>query len=134
MQLGAPTLGNRYNIDILRHSKEPEQLKSFVNLDGQKLGIEFNEELTRCRFFIYADKKAQSSYDTDWISLDDTLHTMKSVLFDMVRQYYKDKDRLIRGDLPMYTRLELQIPAVHLYYHANAGTLPKLFEREIIYF
>lgn len=128
-------MAKRYHIDILRHSKEEKDpLKSFVNLDGQKIGIEFDDELTSCRFFLYTKKKAESSCETEWISLDETFQLMESTLFDMIRAYYKKTGRLIRGELPMYTRLELRMPVVHLYYHANAGTLPRVLEREIIYF
>lgn len=48
----------RYDISILKHSKEPKpKLKTFVNLDGQKLGIEFDDQLENCRFFIYTKKE-----------------------------------------------------------------------------
>ena len=60
----------RYDISILKHSKEPKpKLKTFVNLDGQKLGIEFDDQLENCRFFIYTKKKKDASEYSSWISI-----------------------------------------------------------------
>ena len=42
----------KYDINILRHSKEErQQLKTFINLDDNKIGIEFDDKKTKCRYF-----------------------------------------------------------------------------------
>lgn len=128
-------MSKRYSIQILRHSCEKEQLKTFINLDGNQLGIEFSDDLSEFRYFIYRDKKRNVVCETDWYKTDSTLPELEKPLHDMILTWYKEHDHgLKKNDLPMYTRLELKIPVTHLYYHVNAGTLPKLLEKEIIYF
>lgn len=127
-------MSKRYSIQALRHSSEKEQLKTFVNLDGKQIGIEFNDSLNKFRFFIYQDKKKNSEYETDWCSISADMHKMERLMRGMIADYYEAAGRLTNGELPMYTRLEIRIPVTHLYYHANAGTLEKLLEKEIIYF
>lgn len=131
---GVSDVGKRYSIDILRHSAEKDQMKTFVNLDGDKLGIEFDDDLNKFRFFMYHDKKKNVKGETAWCSVTASMPKMEKLLYSMVAEYYNRAGRLVNGELPMYTRLELKIPVTHLYYHANAGTLDKLLEKEVIYF
>lgn len=125
----------RYDISILKHSKEPKpKLKTFVNLDGQKLGIEFDDQLENCRFFIYTKKKKDASDYSSWVSIYEDEKKIQDVLYAMIVNYYQDHDRLASdGNLPLYTRIELALPIAHLHFHAYAGTLEKVLAKEIIY-
>lgn len=125
----------KYDIQILRHSKEEkDQLKSFINLDNHHIGIEFDDDFKRCRYFLYKDKKKHADQYSDWVKMSGTRDELSLPLFAMVQKYYAEHSRLVDGDLPLYTKIELMIPVTHLYYHINAGTLNRVLEKEIIYF
>ena len=125
----------KYDINILRHSKEErQQLKTFINLDNNKIGIEFDDKKTKCRYFFYKGKKKNADYYSEWVDLNETQANLGKPLYNLVKKYYRDHDRLVDGELPMYTSLELGIPITHLFFHVNAGTLDKVLTKEIIYF
>lgn len=128
-------MGELYDLSLVRYSKEVKpQLKSFINLDENKLGLEVNWELQSMRFFIYKKKKKHQLMKSQWIGLHQDKERVYAALILLVKRYYKLMQRLEpSGDLPMYTKMELKIPASHLHFHANAGTLQQILDKEIIY-
>lgn len=124
-----------YDINILVHSKEPRpQLKSFINLDDNKLGIEINEDLQGCRFFIYHGRRRNQIYKTNWFRYYSKFDKMCKRLLDLLKLYYADHERLVDGELPVYTVIEAKKLVSHLNFHILAGTLHGLIEKEVIYY
>lgn len=124
-----------YDLGLVRHSKEEKpQLKSFVNLDGKKIGIEINWELGSLRFFTYDKKKKNQLQKSRWVALNQNQQTIYQALADMIFEYYKEAGRLdAKGRLPMYTQIELKVPVSHIHFHINAGTLKEILDKEVIY-
>ena len=124
-----------YDISILVHSKEPRpQLKTFINLDDNKLGIEINEDLRGCRFFIYHEKRRNQIYKSKWFRYYSKFEKMVFRMTDLLKRYYADHNRLVDGELPVYTVIEAKKLVSHLNYHILAGTLHGLIEKEVIYY
>ena len=53
---------------------------------------------------------------------------------DLLKRYYADHNRLVDGELPVYTVIEAKKLVSHLNYHILAGTLHGLIEKEVIYY
>lgn len=121
-----------YKLDEVRYSKETKpQKKTFVNLDGHTLGLDIDWIANQFRFTIFKDKKKNVKAEGKFMSFDSEKENIKQELVNVVSQWYTSHGR--SADLPMYTRMELAIPASHLHYHLEAGTLSRILEKEIIY-
>ena len=124
-----------YDISIIIHSKETRpQLKTFINLDDNKLGVEIDEELQGCRFFIYNGKRRNQIYKSKWFRYYTRFEKMCKRMTDLLKMYYGDHNRLVEGELPIYTVIEAKKLVSHLNYHILAGTLHGLLEKEVIYY
>lgn len=124
-----------YDIKIICHSVEPRpQLKSFINLDGKNLGVQINEDLRGVRFFIYEGKRKNQVKTSKWFHFNATFSKMCKRMLDMLKEHYKEHDRLVDGELPTYTVIEAKKLVSHLNYHILAKTLHGLLEKEVIYY
>lgn len=123
-----------YELDLVKYSKEEKpKLKSFVNLDSNKLGLEVNWELGSFRFFIYKQKKKHQLMKSNWVRMKAEKDQLYKTLLVLIMRYYKFMDRLQSDGLPIYTQMELRSVVSHLHYHANADTLRKVLSKEVIY-
>lgn len=124
-----------YDIKILCHSIEPRpQLKTFINLDGNQLGVQIMEDLRGVRFFIYKDKRKNQVMTSKWFPFNSKYSKMCKRMLDMLKVYYEEHDRLVDGELPSYTVIEAKKLVSHLNYHILAKTLHGLLEKEVIYY
>lgn len=121
-----------YRLEEVCHSKETKpQKKTFVNLDGHTLGLDIDWDANQFRFTIFKGKKKNVKLEGNFMSFDTEKDDIKENLVDIVSKWYTSHGR--NSELPMYTRMELAIPASHLHYHLEAGTLARILEKEVIY-
>lgn len=123
----------RYPLEQMRYSKEERtQKKTFINLDGNALGIEIDWENETALFFIYREKRRNDVIKSDSFSWYDDHMIIRKIMFKMISEYYRQQGR--DPKLAMYTRIELALPITAFQYHVYAGTLAQVCEKEVIYF
>lgn len=121
-----------YPLDRVRNAREPrQQKKSFVPLDGYQIGLEIDWGAEILRYFLYKDKRHDVLLKSEWVSFYDKEKGLRAPLHELILTYYKSINRTSK--LSDYTKMELNIPVGHLYYHIWAGTLRKVLSKEIMY-
>ena len=123
---------DRYPLQRVRHSKETKpQKKSFQPLDDYNIGIEIDWSNEKLRYFLYKKRKKSPYMESEWVGFYDGELALRKPLYEMVNEYFVKTGK--SDTLPIYTKIELNLPVGHLHYHIWAGTLQRVLEKEIIY-
>lgn len=107
------------------------QMKTYINLDDNQLGLSVDWDNSMVGFFIYKKKKKFPIMESPMKSMSLEKAELEQLMFDLVQRYYNSQGR---GPLSKYTKLELSLLTFQIWFHISAGTLPRLVEKEVIYY
>ena len=122
----------RYSLKlILKMVEVRPQMKTYINLDDNQLGPSVDWDNSMVGFFIYKKKKKFPIMESPMKSMTLEKAELEQLMFDLVQRYYNSQGR---GSLSKYTKLELSLLTFQIWFHISAGTLPRLVEKEVIYY
>lgn len=122
----------RFALQQVRHSKETKpQKKSFLPLDDYNIGIEINWTDEQVRYFLYKKRKKSPYMESDWVGFYEGELALREPLYKLINDYFIETGK--SDTLPIYTKIELNLPIGHLHYHIWAGTLRRVLAKEVIY-
>lgn len=96
------------------------------------MGFDLDWNTEMIAFRVYKNKKKNAIIEGEPISIYAGEEALRSSLMRVISEYYRLTGR--DPELKKYTIIELSLPVSHLNYHANAGTLRRVLEKEVIYF